>query len=149
MGIERDWVSLLRDDPPDPASLSLTSPAEVKQAGRNLYHFFHNYSQSATDLDTETGEAQTSTRSYFTAVTMWRSMSAMHEWYTDFANQCEEYERLGHNIDQIGMFCENFEGIDSKVFDMVGDCYEILKPPMPRYWASDQGEFAFTADFKR
>ncbi|KAF7858954.1 hypothetical protein EAF04_008995 [Stromatinia cepivora] len=137
MGMECSWVSLLRDDPPDPASLPVTGSVPVKQAGPNLHHFFHNYPPSPPVLDTEAGEALTPRRSYFTAITMWRSMDAMREWYTDFASQCEDYERLGHQLDQIRIFCENLEVVDSKVFDMVGDCYEISKLLLLRYWVSD------------
>lgn len=143
MGMECSWVSLLRDDPPDPASVP------VKQAGINLHYFFHNYPSSSPVLNNEVAEAQTPNRSYFTAITMWRSKDAMREWYTDSASQCEDYERLGHRLDQLRIFCENLEVVDSKVFDMVGDCYEISKPPMPKYFVSDQGKFAFTARFKR
>ncbi|EDN99276.1 hypothetical protein SS1G_02128 [Sclerotinia sclerotiorum 1980 UF-70] len=133
MGMECSWVSLLRDDPPDPASVP------VKQAGINLHYFFHNYPSSSPVLNNEVAEAQTPNRSYFTAITMWRSKDAMREWYTDSASQCEDYERLGHRLDQLRIFCENLEVVDSKVFDMVGDCYEISKPPMPKYFVSDQG----------
>ncbi|CAD6446912.1 f6d5cff8-cbfa-480f-9e27-745d368ed426 [Sclerotinia trifoliorum] len=134
MGRECSWVSLLLDDPPDPASLTVNGSIPVKQAGLNLHHFLRKYPPSPPVSDTEASGAEIPRKSYCTAITMWRSMDAMREWYTDFASQSEDYERLGHRLDQIRVFCENIEEIDSKVFDKVGDCYEISKPPQPRYW---------------
>ncbi|ESZ95744.1 hypothetical protein SBOR_3851 [Sclerotinia borealis F-4128] len=86
MGTESTWASSLRDDPLDPASLPVTGSVPVKQASLNLHRFFPNYPPSPPVVDTEAMEAQTPRRSYFAATTMWRSMDAMREWYTDFAS---------------------------------------------------------------
>lgn len=137
------WRSLLRDFPPDPASLPLTGCVPVQQAGRGTSHFFHNHPTPPSTSDTESTEVQTPTKSYFTAITAWRSVDAMREWYTDFASQCGDYERLGHKIDKIRMFIEDLDAVDSQVLDMVGDTYEVTKRPLPRFWASDQVPHAF------
>ncbi|PQE28360.1 class V chitinase protein [Rutstroemia sp. NJR-2017a BBW] len=86
IGSEVQWRSLLRDFPPDPASLPLTGCVPVQQAGRGTSHFFHNHPTPPSTSDTETTEVQTPIKSYFTAITAWRSVDAMREWYTDFAS---------------------------------------------------------------
>ncbi|KAF7952271.1 uncharacterized protein EAE97_001768 [Botrytis byssoidea] len=135
-GMERSWVTLLRDDPPDFTSPPADGSVTVKQVGINVGYFFHNSIPSPPVVKHEVEEARTPTKSYFTAITMPRSVDAMREWYTDFANHCEDYERLGHRVDLVRMFCEDLDAIDSKVSDMVVDCYEISKAPMPKSWSS-------------
>ncbi|TGO28544.1 hypothetical protein BPAE_0026g00340 [Botrytis paeoniae] len=136
MATERDWASLLRDDPPDPFSVPDTGSVTVKQAGRNIHYFFHEYPPPPPTSDTKTGNNQTPTRSYFTTITMWRSMDAMREWYTEYAANCDDYERLGHPLDQMRVFCENIRRVDSKGFDMVGGFYESIEPPPPASYSS-------------
>ncbi|TGO46566.1 hypothetical protein BCON_0317g00010 [Botryotinia convoluta] len=99
MGTERDWAILLRDDPPDSTSVPYTGSISVKQAGQNIHYFFHDYSPPRPSLDTKTENSQTPTRTYFTTITMWRSVDAMREWHTEYAANCDDYERLGHPLE--------------------------------------------------
>lgn len=136
MGQEQTWATLLRDNPPDAASLPATGSLPINPAGRHINHFFHEYPPSSPSLSAEAEEIPIPKKSYFSAITMWRSREAMQEWYTDYANQCGNYEELGHKVDKLRMLCGDIELVDSKVFDMIGDCYEAAKAPMPASWST-------------
>ncbi|KAF7954424.1 hypothetical protein EAE96_005546 [Botrytis aclada] len=136
MGQTQTWPTLLRDSPPDAASLPVTGSLPVNPAGRHINHFFHDYPPSSPSLSAEAGETQFPKKSYFSATTMWRSLEAMQEWYTDYVNQCGNYEELGWKLDKLRMVCGDIELVDTKVFDMIGDCYENSDEPMPTSWST-------------
>ncbi|KAF7933606.1 uncharacterized protein EAE98_003315 [Botrytis deweyae] len=136
MGQEQTWVRLLRENPPDAASLPANGSLPINSAGRHVNHFFHEYPPATPSLSAEAEETHIPKKSHFSAITMWRSLEAMQEWYTDYASQCGNYEELGHKVDKLRMLCEDIELVDSKVFDMIGDCYEASKAPMPMMWST-------------
>ncbi|TGO17550.1 hypothetical protein BTUL_0016g00130 [Botrytis tulipae] len=136
MGQEQTWVTMLRESPPDAASLPATGSLPINPAGRHMNHFFHESPPSTTSLSAEAEENQIPKKSYFSAITMWRSLEAMQEWYTDYASQCGNYEELGHKLEKLRMLCGDIELVDSKVIDMIGDCYEASKAPMPASWST-------------
>jgi hypothetical protein len=52
----------------------------------------------------------------FHTMIRWHSVKAMEEWYGDFANGCQIYERLGHKIDALRCLCPDIAKIKSKNF---------------------------------
>jgi hypothetical protein len=57
----------------------------------------------------------------------WDSVEAMEEWYKDFAEGCEIYERLGHKIDALRLLCDNVDSVKSTIWHVSKDPYRPSK----------------------
>lgn len=88
-------------------------------------YFFHNRSftsprsvEARKEGDEKVADDQ---QLLLTGLVGWKSVEAMQEWYTDFAEGCEIYERLGYKIDALRMTCHNIANVESRVFDVNED----------------------------
>jgi hypothetical protein len=60
-------------------------------------------------------------------------MEAMEEWYKDFAEGCDIYERLGHKIDALRLLCDNVDSVKSTIWHVSKDPYRPSKRG-PGFW---------------